>query len=109
MAYHNTVPVQGPELEERSIKAGAQDIAVLEAVRKLAEAGKHYVIPDDIHSELKSNGKGRWDSAPLTSIRRSVNTLIRKGDLEYVELSNGKRLTVVGQFNHRVRVIRLCE
>ena len=108
MTYHNTLPVDGEELDKRKELTSAQDNAVLDAALALHFFRTDFTSETILNRLQVTDENGKWASVPLTSIRRSVNTLIKRGYFEYVLKEDGKHDTTIGGYGHRVRLLKLC-
>lgn len=86
MNYHNTTDLKGETLERAWSKASKQDDKVHGAICYLVKNGRgDKLTPRRVWwAYLKLYGK-----VQLTSVRRSINTLIEKGYLKHVLLGNG--------------------
>lgn len=80
-SYHATISV--PDEPEREMKAGNQDYAVLVALTRLGTA-----TASQVHKDISV-----VDTILLSSVRRSLNTLFRKGRIRKVG-------SVPGPFKH---------
>ena len=79
MSYHNTLAHEQPLLGEYQQKAMSQDEIILEFIRKYDNYPEDCIYfsgytPSDIQSLA-------LHEAPLTSVRRSMNTLTKQGKL----------------------------
>ena len=73
MSYHNTLAHEQPLLGEYQQKAMTQDEKILDFFESWGFDGMEF-SPSEIHDTVLSN-------APLTSVRRSMNTLTKQGKL----------------------------
>ena len=71
-SYHNTLAHEGDQLRHYEQKAMTQDERILEAF---------YLIPSDCGRTPSDVGHYVLPNAPLTSVRRSMNTLTKQGKL----------------------------
>lgn len=92
MSYHNTNGLSGSELKKATVKNLKQDIKVLEFFKK---------HPDKELSSCDVYRRLRWNNSPLTSLRRSINTLANNNLLK----DTGKRK--VGIYGSPVRLWKL--
>jgi hypothetical protein len=76
MPYYNTTNLSGPDLKKAIDKAKTQDEKVL-LIFKNTE--KRHLSPSQVWVKFKN-------SPPITSIRRSINTLTKKGYLEKLDI-----------------------
>ena len=73
--YYNTTGLKGIELNETLVKTGKQDDIIREVFDRYPVIE---LTPFDVESILEDNGV----KYPITSIRRSINTLTGKGMLK---------------------------
>ena len=93
--YYNTTKEKGEALKEATKKAGSQDERILKHFQKLQYSfGKNELSPSDIHTYFAPE----W---PITSIRRSLNTLTNQGKLEKTNK------LVMGMYGRKEHVWRL--
>lgn len=84
--FYNTIHLAGSELREATGQADIQNDRVLKIFdRPMTPFEVHEIYERDYHS------------APITSIRRSMNTLTKLGFLEKMSLMKMERL---GKVNH---------
>lgn len=84
MSYYNTTQLSGTELSQRTKKAKSQEIDLLEIFKykkqlTASEAYRIYNIDD---------------KTPITSIRRAITNLCKKGDLFR---TNNKKVGIYGR------------
>ena len=84
--YYNTTNLSGTELKMRIIKAGSQDDRILSFFRN----GKAWT-PCEVHARIFGN------NTPITSVRRSINTLTNEGYLTKLE---DKKVGIFGDKVH---------
>lgn len=89
--FYNTTNETGQELKDCISKASKQDNEVLEFFR--SKQGKS-LTPFEVH-------KGCLQNAPITSVRRSINTLTGMG---YLEKTDEKREGEFGRMNYTWRL-----
>lgn len=97
--YHNTVPVEGKELEARKKRAATQDGKVLAFFD--AREGEEF-SPCQVWREIGVFNGPRHRHTLLTSIRRSITNLTKAAQL--VMTGN----TRIGEYNHRVNLWKLA-
>lgn len=102
-SYHNTVMVDMAETAERELKAKGQDADVLSAMERISGD----ITPDRILSRLFFEKPKEYDKVPITSVRRSLNTLIKQKKVEYAMNDDASYKKVMGRLGHKVRVVKL--
>jgi hypothetical protein len=102
-SYHNTNRLNQKETDLRTEKAKNQDEKVLEAATSIGRK----CIPDDILKKLIETDFERFRTVPITSIRRSVQTLIRKCKMSYAFDEYGLTQKVIGPLGHPVGLVRV--
>lgn len=105
MTYHNTLSLGPEEVGRRTLAAHKQDNHVLEAIKQINKE----CIPDEILAKLLANDATSFSTVPLTSIRRSVNTLMRHGLVRYCFTETGTIKKTMGYLGHLVGVITLVK
>lgn len=90
--FHNTTNESGTDLKEAIDKCTQQDNEVLAFFR--SKQGKS-LTPFEVH-------KGCLQNAPITSVRRSINTLTGMG---YLEKTDEKRKGEFGRMNYTWKYI----
>ena len=70
--YYNTTRQKGENLQLSIAQAGAQDERVLGFFKKVKSASASFVWSREFKGEM----------VPITSVRRSINTLTKQGFLE---------------------------
>ena len=83
--YHNTTELSGDELKQAIDKAVSQDDKVLIYFRNNAD--KEFT-PSEVHKEIFPA------NVPLTSVRRALSNLTRKG---YLEKTDNQKTGVYGR------------
>ena len=102
-SYHNTNRLNQKEADLRIKKAKNQDDKVLEAATSIGRK----CIPDDILNKLIETDFEQFRTVPITSIRRSVQTLIRKCKMSYAFDQYGLPQKVTGPLGHPVGLVRV--
>ena len=69
--YYNTTKAQGAELKAFTMQAKSQDMAILNVFQQINEP----LAPSDVFKLAFTN------DTPITSVRRGIRTLTRKGAL----------------------------
>ena len=84
MSYHNTNKLTGHKLKEANIKAYNQEENVIDIFEHLTFVyGKEQLLtPSRIESQWINLLRGRKRFPPITSIRRALTNLTKKGKLE---------------------------
>lgn len=103
--YHNTNRLNQKEADARTIKAESQDKKVLEAATSI---GRN-CIPNEILEKLLETDFDRFRTVPITSIRRSVQTLIRESMMSYAYDEFGLVEKVDGPLGHPVGLVRVIK
>ena len=88
MTYYNTTNESGPQLAAFKQEAQTQDQAIYEVFKSGAK-----LIPFEVQTILSKKGID-W---PVTSIRRSINTLAEEG---LIENTGERRLGKYGRNNY---------
>ena len=73
MSYHNTLAHEGDQLRQYEQKAMSQDDAILEWFEHRNRIDNHGHTPSEV--------VWIFENTPLTSVRRSMNTLTKQGKL----------------------------
>ena len=84
MSYHNTTNLNGEELKEAKRNAVTQEENVIDIFEHLTIVyGKEQLLtPSRIESQWINLLRGRKRFPPITSIRRALTNLTKKGKLE---------------------------
>lgn len=91
MTYHNTTNLKGLELKNRKSKAGSQDKKILEFF--LDNPSIHFA-PFEVRNQAKLN-------CPLTSVRRSLNSL---AGLDKITKTDKKKMGQYGMMVHTYKL-----
>ena len=102
-SYHNTNRLNQKEVNLRTEKAKNQDEKVLEAATRIGRK----CIPNDILEKLIETDYEQFRTVPITSIRRSVQTLIRDSKMSYAFDEFGLPQKVMGPLGHPVGLVRV--
>lgn len=89
--YYNTTNETGNDLKESRSKASTQDNDILEYFKKNEECSPSQVWKELREKELDRDGV---TTMPLTSVRRSITNLTKKG---YLEKTTNKRKGIYGK------------
>lgn len=86
--YYNTNNATGKELEKAQKVTSQQDIDVIEIISKYNKLNPHVMLTPRRVWALYRNWKGKH--IMLTSVRRSISDLVKKGILKYGDKINIK-------------------
>jgi len=96
-SYHNTTNLEGQQLELFNAQVNRQERIILEHMRK---SSLSWHTPEQIHLALLFDLKG----APITSVRRALSNLTKKGFLVKSETANA-----VGNYGKPVHTWRISK
>ena len=114
MSYYNTSELQGDNLAIARANAKSQDKMVLYLAEKMSIHGKMMTARSIWRNYRFAEGMRGHGSIMLTSVRRSINTLIKLKLLEYARHENGRFVyhestCPVDKVTSRERVIQINE